>query len=229
MLNMEKGLVLNMKTLIKKMNLKLLLVILGLVIYQVFIFFLTKPFIQDPYVLESPLDNYIPFVPQFVGIYIFWYTMLFWVPYYIYTKNKDSFYKYTMTFVITTFIAGIIFVSFPNTVIRANELGDDLSNKLVAVIYALDNPGINCLPSIHCLYSFLFIFAIFDTKSNSPIWMKILITILSILVVLSTLFIKQHVIYDAIAAFAIGIIVWIITDKLKLYRCFDKINKNYYK
>lgn len=215
-----------MKTLIKKINLKLILVILGIIIFEAFIFFLTKPFIQNPYVLGSNLDNKIPFVSQFVWIYVFWYTMLFWVPYYIFIKSKDSFYKYATTFIITTLIAGIIFVSFPNTVVRANITENNLSSQLVKIIYALDNPGINCLPSIHCLYSFLFIFAILDTKFNSPKWMKILVTTLSILVVLSTLFIKQHVLYDAIAALSIGIIIWVIVDKFKLYTYLNLLDKN---
>lgn len=214
-----------MKQLIKQINLKLILVILGLVIYEAFIFFLTKPFIQNPYVLGNDLDTKIPFVSHFVWIYVFWYTMLFWVPYYIFCKNKESFYKYCLTFVISTLIAGIIFVSFPNTVVRANIVDNNLSSSIVKIIYALDDPGINCLPSIHCLYSFLFIFAIMDTKSNSPKWMKILVITLSILVVLSTLFIKQHVLYDAIAAFGIGIIVWVIIDKFKLYRYVTSLDK----
>lgn len=222
---MVKGLVQNMKALIKKANLKLFLVILGLVIFEAFIFFLTKPFIRNPYILGSMLDNKIPFVSQFVWIYVFWYTMLLWVPYYIFTKNKDSFYKYTVTFVITTLIAGVIFVSFPNTVVRANIIDNNLSSQVVKIIYALDSPGINCLPSIHCLYSFLFIFGVLDTKSNSPKWMKILVSTLSILVVLSTLFIKQHVIYDAIAAFVIGFIIWIIVDKCKLYIKINLLDK----
>ncbi len=214
-----------MKTLIKKVNLKLILVILGLVIFEAFIFFLTKPFIQDPFILGSSLDNKIPFISQFVWIYVFWYTMLIWVPYYIFNKNKDSFYKYAVTFVITTLIAGVIFVSFPNTVIRANVSDTNLSSQVVKLIYALDDPGINCLPSIHCLYSFLFIFAILDTKSSSSKWMKILVTTLSMLVVFSTLFIKQHVIYDAIAAFAIGIVTWIIIDKCQLYKKINLLDK----
>ena len=223
---MEKGLVQSMKKAIKNINLKILLIILGLVIYEAFIFFLTKPFINNPYVLGSVLDGKIPFIPQFVWIYVFWYTMLFWIPYYIFCKNKDSFYKYCITFIITTLIAGIIFVAFPNTVVRANISSDNWSSQVVKVIYALDDPGINCLPSIHCLYSFLFIFAVMDTKSHSPKWMKIIITILSILVVLSTLFIKQHVVYDAIAAFVIGFTVWIITGKYKLHKYIYFLNKH---
>jgi len=212
-----------MKTILKKIDFKILLITIALAIFEAVIFFFTKPFIQNPYVLGSSLDSKIPFVQHFIWIYVFWYSMLIAVPYYIAKKNISSYYKYVITFIITTLIAGIIFVAFPNCVIRADVQGTDIASKLVKIIYSLDDPGINCLPSIHCLYSFLFIFAIFDTKDKSPIWMKITITILSILVVLSTLFIKQHVIYDAIAAFVIGIITWFVVDKLKLYNRLNKI------
>ena len=219
---MEKGLVQSMKAILKKVDFKVLAITIGLIIFEAVIFFLTKPFIHNPYVLGSNLDNNIPFIQHFIWIYVFWYFMLLAVPYYIAKKNIASFYKYVATFVITTLIAGIIFVSFPNTVIRANVTGTDIASSLVKLIYALDDPGINCLPSIHCLYSFLFIFAVMDTKSKTPIYMKIIIFVLSILVVLSTLFIKQHVVYDAIAAFAIGISIWFIVHKLKLYNIFNK-------
>lgn len=222
---MVKGLVESMRDKFKLCDLKLIIGIIGLIIFEAFIFFLTKPFIQNPFVLGSSLDNMIPFVPEFIWIYVFWYIMLLIVPYYIAKKNNDSFFKYAATFIISTTIAGIIFVAFPNTVIRANIQENDLSSKLVKVIYMLDDPGINCLPSIHCLFSYLFIFSIFDTKDKTPIYAKIIITILSILVVLSTLFIKQHVVYDAIVAFVIASIIWIIVDKFKVYNFLKRIFK----
>lgn len=212
-----------MKTLSKKIDYKLLLVIIGLIIYECIIFIIPQAFVQNPFVLSSSLDSNIPFVPHFVWIYVFWYFMLVAVPYYIAKKNISSFYKYTSTFIITTLISGIIFVIFPNTVIRADITSTDLTSNVVKIIYLVDSRALNCLPSIHCLYSFLFIFAILDTKESSPIWMKIIVSILSILVVLSTLFIKQHIIYDALAAFVIGIIVWIIIDKSKLYKFLEKL------
>lgn len=212
-----------MKNLIKNIDLKLLFAILGLVIYEAVIFFLTKPFIQNPYIIGCNLDNMLPFIPHFVWIYIAWYVMLVIVPYYIYLKNKSSFFKYMTTFIITTIIAGIIFVAFPNTVIRATINSTDIASSLVKIIYTLDSPGINCFPSIHCLYSFLFIFAIFDTKENSYFLSKVIISLLSILVVLSTLFIKQHVIYDALISLAIGCVFWIIVDVFKLYSYTEKI------
>lgn len=226
---MVKGLVLNMKKIVKKIDFKTLLIIIGLVFFEAIIFFLTKPFIQNPYVLGSSIDNKIPFISHFIWIYVFWYFMLIAVPYYIAKKDISSFYKYVITFVITTLIAGIIFVVFPNTVIRANIESQDISSKLVKLIYSLDDPGINCLPSIHCLYSFLFIFAILNTKNKSSLISKILVIILSILVVLSTLFIKQHVIYDALAALIICTTTWYVVSVLKLHQLLlkrDNINDN---
>lgn len=212
-----------MNNIIKKINFKVILASILLVAFQSVIFFLTKPFIKEPYVLGSALDNAIPYVSHFIWIYVFWYFMLFAVPYYIYMKNKVSLYKYITTYLITTIIAGIIFISFPNTVIRAEITGTDIANKLVSFIYKMDTPAINCLPSIHCLFSYLFILAVFDAKKDTSISMKIIITILSILVVLSTLFIKQHVVYDALSSLVLAITVWIIVDKTKIYNIFKKL------
>lgn len=214
-----------MNKIMKKINLKVILISIFLVAFQSIFFFLTKPFIKDPYILGSSLDNAIPYVPGFIWIYVFWYFMLFAVPYYIASKNETSLYKYVITYIITIIISGIIFVAFPNSVIRANITETDISNKLVALIYKLDTPAINCLPSIHCLFSYLFILGVFDCKKNASNIMKFVITTLSILVVLSTLFVKQHVVYDAIASLILAIVFWIIVDKFKLYNICHKLFK----
>lgn len=214
-----------MNKIIKKINFKVILLSIFLVAFQSLIFFFTKPFVTDPYILGSALDNAIPYVPHFIWIYVFWYFMLFAVPYYIAQKNTTSLYKYTATYIITVIISGIIFISFPNSVIRAEITGTDIPNRLVSFIYNMDTPAINCLPSIHCLLSYLFILAVFDAKKDTSALMKTIITILSILVVLSTLFIKQHVVYDAVASLVLAIIVWIIVDKTKIYNVCDKILK----
>ena len=214
-----------MKAIIKKIDFKLLIIITSLLLFEAIVFFLTKPFIQQPYILGSFIDNLIPFIPYFVWIYVFWYFMLIFVPYYIAQKNISSFYKYAVSFIITTIISGGIFVIFPNGVIRADVQGIDISSRIVKIIYLLDTPAINCLPSVHCLFSYLFIFAIFDTKEHSPIAIKVIITILSILVVLSTLFIKQHVIFDAIASLIIASATWFLINMFKKYNILQHLVK----
>lgn len=212
-----------MKKIIKFSDIKIILISIALVAFQSIIFFLTKPFIHAPYVLNSKLDMAIPFISHFIWIYVFWYFMLFAVPFYIAKNNKNSFYKYIATYIITTIIAGLIFVVFPNCVIRPDVQNTNIACRLVNIIYTLDTPSINCLPSIHCLFSYLFILSVFDIKKDTSIHMKVIITTLSLLVVLSTLFIKQHVVYDAIASLILAIVVWIIVDKIKIYSIFNKL------
>ncbi len=212
-----------MNKVLNKINFKVILICVLLVVFQCVIFFVSKLFVVNPYTLGSPLDKAIPYIPHFIWIYVFWYFMLFAVPYYIASHSPKSLYKYIATFIITTIIAGIIFILFPNTVIRATITQNDIANRLVALIYSLDTPPINCLPSIHCLYSYLFILAVFDAKNETSTIMKVVITILSILVVLSTLFIKQHVIYDALASLLLAVSIWIIVSKTKIHSIVKRI------
>ena len=210
-----------MKKLLSKINYKVIGIIAGVTIFECMIFFLTKFFLRTPHLVGSSFDDRIPFLPGFIYIYILWYFSLIVIPYYVYIKDKSSFFKYVVAIIISLVMCGIIYVIYPNSITRAEVTGTDLSSKLVKLIYFLDTP-VNCLPSIHCLYAYMFIFAIFDTKNESKLYIKIIITIFSIAVVFSTLFVKQHVIYDALAALIISIISWIIADQLKLYKLFSK-------
>lgn len=213
-----------MKKLVKKINFKIVGLLISLIIFEGLIFFISKLFISTPHLIGSILDEKTPFIPQFIYIYFAWYISLVVIPYYIYTISKDSFNKYIVVYIITTLICGFIFIAYPNTITRANITDGGLTNNLIKFIYFMDTP-VNCMPSIHCLYSFLYIYAIIDTRKKSPTYIKIATIVFSILVVLSTLFIKQHIIYDAIASFIISIIVWIIVDKFKIYEHVNKIIK----
>lgn len=217
---MVKGLVRNMKT--KRIDVKLFLTILILIIFESLLFFLTKPFIHSPNILNTKLDNAMPYISYFVYPYILWYIMLMVVPYFTYTKSKESFYKYATTYIISTIISALIFVVFPNGVIRPEIVDTSFSSKLVKILYTLDTPSINCLPSIHCLYAFLFLLSAIDTKDKTTVFYKIIIFVLTIFIVLATMFIKQHVLLDAIVAFAISLLTWIIVDRFKLYEFFKK-------
>lgn len=210
----------------KKINTKLFFLVLALIAFESVLFFCTKPFVTNPYILNTTLDNAMPYISYFVYPYILWYVMLMFVPYFTYTKHKDSFYKYVVAFIIATTISAIIFVVFPNGVIRPEITDNTFTSKLVKILYMLDTPAINCMPSIHCLYAYLFFFSTLDTKENTPKWYKAIILILAILIVLATMFIKQHVLIDAITSLILAIIVWYVTNKFKLYEFVKgKLNK----
>lgn len=198
-----------------KRKIKIICILIILILYQSSTYFLTKLIQASPFLLSSILDDKIPYIPQFVFFYIIWYPMLFAVPLIIYIKGQDTFYKYITSYIISVLICGVIFILFPTTVNRVDINSTDISNTIVKLLYSLDEPAVNCLPSIHCLIAFLFIFG--TSKIKISYIYKITIYILSILIILSTFLIKQHVIYDAVAALVIAAIVWTIISKRKIH------------
>ena len=182
-----------------------------LTLSQVVIYFITKLFLNNEFVLNNLLDDQIPFVPYFIYFYISWYILLFLVPIIYMKYDKKALKKYTYTNFISVLVCGIIFIIFPTTINRPNIEVTSITTWLVNTIYYFDTPAVNCLPSIHSLICFIFILC--NIKANIKTSYKCIIDILSVLIILSTLFIKQHVIYDVLSAFIVSSITYIIVTK----------------
>ena len=200
----------------KKINInyKLALLIIASIIIQCSFYSFGKLFTENAYLIGSSFDTKTPFISFFVYFYFIWYFMLFLVPYIMATYDKRAYTKYTLSCVISCFIAGIIFIIYPTKIVR--YVGDltGLSGYLVSFIYSMDDATC-CLPSLHVLLATLFTIGSFNSKC--PKYVKITTLILSLLITLSTLFIKQHVLVDAISAVIIAIIVYFIVCKTHIY------------
>lgn len=182
-----------------------------LTLSQVVIYFITKLFLNNEFVLNNLLDDQIPFVPYFIYFYISWYILLFLVPIIYMKYDKKALKKYTYTNFISVLVCGIIFIIFPTTINRPNIEVTSITTWIVNTIYYFDTPAVNCLPSIHSLICCIFILC--NSKANIKTSYKCIIDILSVLIILSTLFIKQHVIYDVLSAFIVSSITYIIVTK----------------
>ena len=200
-----------------KKNYKVFLLIVVLIIYQSFLYLVSKLTPLDVTVLGNCLDNKIPFISIYIYFYISWYVMLIIVPYLIYEYDEDAFYKYVMsTFFIIT-VTSLIYIFFPTTIIRRPIIVNNLTTFLIDLIYRLDTPVMNCFPSMHCAISFLYIFIIFDSKVF-PKKKKYFVYIWSLFVIASTLFINQHVIVDVISAFILSLFIYTITCRSGLWK-----------
>lgn len=206
---------------VKNIKIKTVIIIIATIVFQSLIYFITKIYQGKPYLLQSSLDDAIPFISWFIYFYILWYIMLFFVPLIIYVKSKDVFYKYMAMYLISVVICGIVFLLFPTTINRYEVIGGDFTSKLVRLIYKMDIPPVNCLPSIHCLVAMLFMYGI--AKVNVKNEVKALVWVISICIIISTLFVKQHVVYDVIASFIVVCLTLLITKKVPLWQKLKKI------
>lgn len=192
------------------------IIILGLIVFETLFFEGARIFGSNPTCLTSSLDDKIPFLTVFIYPYISWYIMLALIPMIMYMAKPQNMYKYTATCIISVLIAFVIFALFPTTVNRPEVTGTDITSCITHLIFNMDTPPLCCLPSMHCALCFMFILYTMDIKEIKPS-IKLVITLWSIVIMMSTLYIKQHVIYDVILALPLVILSHIICVKFKLY------------
>lgn len=213
-----------MKKLLEKIEIKPIITTISLVCIQSILYFISKLLQGDLNLVGNVIDTKIPFVPAFFIPYCIWYLMIFIIPYYLYCKDKDKFIKYTMAYILCSMIGNIVFISYPSTVARPTVTGTDIFSLIAKFIYWIDTPT-NCFPSLHCAISMLFILYICESK-NTNIITKISVCIISILIMLSTLFTKQHVIVDFISGDILALIVYLIVKQSKKLPNYIKTKLN---
>lgn len=202
-----------MKKLLKKLELKPLLISVGLVIFQSIFFFTAKLLQGEPHLIGNTFDHNTPFISFFILFYVSWYLLLFIVPYYLYKKDKPTLYKYIAAYSICAVTAAIIFVIYPTTLERGT-LGKGVFDFITSIIYWVDTPAINCLPSLHCAISMLFILVSLVSKKVTNKF-RIPVITLSILIMISTLLVKQHVLIDLITGDILMLVIFIIVNYSK--------------
>ena len=144
--------------------------------------------------IESNLDLRLPFLPQFLIIYFGCY--IFWAANYILAARQDreEVYRFFTADFISRCVCLVIFLAYPTTNPRPVIEGSGFWDLLAGWLYSIDAAD-NLFPSIHCLVSW-FCFLAVKGQKKIPIWYKAVSFILAVLVFLSTLFTKQHVIVD---------------------------------
>lgn len=214
-----------MKKFLKKLEIKPILFSIGLIGFQSLSFLFVKLFQGKTHLLNSSIDDKIQFLSIFILIYCLWYVLIFITPYYYYKRDKRVFYKYVTSYIISIIISSIVFVIYPTEVIRPTLENNNLFNIMTNIIYWVDNPAINCLPSMHCAISMLFILSAFDSKKTTVSY-RLFISLSSIGIMLSTLFVKQHVMIDLITGNIMMTIIYLIVSyNPKLLNKVEKILK----
>ncbi len=179
-------------------------------IYMPWFVFLEKRTGVHYFFIHSPLDDYIPFIEYFIVPYLLWFVFIAVTAGYFFFTDKWGFYRMA-AFLITgmTFFL-LLCTIFPNGLhLRPTEFArDNIFVDLVKYVYAKDTPT-NVLPSIHVFNSIGACIAIGHSdalKKHKKI--QYASYLLALLIVLSTVFLKQHSVTDVIAAFALACIVY---------------------
>lgn len=168
-------------------------------------FILTEKLIVPVYDMYIPLDDLIPFCELFVIPYVLWYACLAFVSLYTLFFDVPAFKKlYTFLFVSSLFTFAI-YIMFPNMQsLRPTEFARD--NFLVDImknLYAADT-NTNVCPSLHVVFSMGLLFAMWNTPHFSTAAWRIANAAFTVLICMSTVFLKQHSVVDIFAGLGLS-------------------------
>lgn len=166
-----------------------------------------------PYhIIECPLDRMIPFCEYFVIFYYAWFLYVFLTfMYFLIADKNDREFNHFMMYLgagMTVFL--IVSWIWPNGLDLRPEVlpRDNIFCRLVAFIYSKDTPT-NVFPSIHVFNSVSCWLAI---RNSDPVRGRKRVTvpifILTVMIVLSTAFLKQHSVYDIAGGIAMSAVFY---------------------
>lgn len=161
-------------------------------------------------IIHSPLDDYIPFVEYFVVPYLLWFAFIAITMLYFFFTDKYGFYRLCAFLIAGMTLFLIICTFFPNGQdLRPGTFAhENIFTDMVKIIYETDTPT-NVLPSLHVFNSLGAAIAIAHSpnlRKNHAVQYGAYI--LTVLIILSTVFLKQHSITDVFAAFAMALLIY---------------------
>lgn len=190
------------------------LIIYG-IIYLTWFIYLEQKVTKNYRVIHVALDDYIPFCEGFVIPYFLWFLYVSATVAYFFFKDKDDYYR-TCIFLFTGMtIFLIISTLFPNGHhLRPQVMPrDNIFTWMVSCLYSTDTPT-NLWPSIHVYNSLGAHFAIVKSNKlceNRPV--RAISLLLCISIILSTMFIKQHSVFDVVTAFIMAALMYGVVYK----------------
>lgn len=154
--------------------------------------------------LTTFIDRLIPLIPAFVWPYQLCYVTPFLLL--VLIRDWHRFNRALLGLMLASLSAFLVYLTFPIAFPRP-ELGSTLSEWMLALEYRFDfQPGANKLPSLHVATVWIVYLACRRQRLNRH--GDALLFVLAMLISVSTLFVKQHLVADVVAGVVWGIAAW---------------------
>jgi membrane-associated phospholipid phosphatase len=150
------------------------------------------------------LDHMIPVSPNFIWFYEFCYFFPFLLLFVV--KDFHRMNIVLISAILANLSAFVVYFAFPIAFPRP-ELGQSIAEQIMALEYRADfYPGANNLPSMHVTFAWLVYFGS-RYQGLGKIGLGVVLFI-TIMITVSTLFVKQHMVLDVIAGILWAFLSW---------------------
>lgn len=199
------------------------------VFYLVSFYWLEQRDINQFHLIHTPLDDVIPFLPIFIIPYLLWFGYIAAVVAYfaLFNKNVKEYWQLMATLGVGMTVFLIISWLYPNMQQLRPVLDgtNGFWTGLVANLYAVDT-NTNIFPSIHVFNSIAVCIAIFECKTlKNHKGIKTGCFVLSVLIVLSVMFLKQHSLVDVICAMLLNGLCYILFNTSFLLKRYMRLKE----
>jgi len=177
-------------------------------LYGLVFYFAEQAFRPERFhVMHCRLDDLIPFCEWFLIPYLFWFVYLIGIHVYTFFWDRAAF-RNLMRFIILSYTAGlVIFFLYPNCQLLRPSVfpRDNLLTQMMAAFYRFDTHT-NVFPSLHVVGSMAVWYAARETKLFLSRGWRIFFHLSTLLISLSTVFLKQHSVLDVAGGFIVSVL-----------------------
>lgn len=152
-------------------------------------------------VFSLPLDEKIPLVPTFVVPYLSFFLFLPWTLFSLMITKSRLYRETCYSLMIASFVSYAVYMLCHTTIIRPHVVGCGIAGRLVAFLYLID-PPFSCFPSLHSSLSTIAVLYWFRSGSRA----RYVVLTWGVLIILSTVMVKQHHILDALGGIVLGLL-----------------------
>lgn len=176
-------------------------------LFYLFAFFALEQLPVRLTIIHCSFDEKIPFCEYFIIPYVLWFfyvggTVLY---FYLFQESSEEYGRLIGT--LATGMTMFVIISFvwPNRhMLRPNLTGDSVFIEAVRLLYRIDTPT-NIFPSIHVFNTMACYLAIRKhERCREKKWLMFSVGILSLSIILSTMFLKQHTVIDVVGALVLN-------------------------
>ncbi len=172
------------------------------------------------HVVHMALDDYIPFCEYFVVPYMLWFAFVAWGVLYFFFKDKEEYFRLCATLFSGMTIFLVVSTIYPNGhYLRPEAFARD--NVFVDIVKALyqSDTATNLFPSIHVYNSLAICAAVWHYGGFKHKWaMRCGSAVLTVSIILSTMFLKQHSVFDVITGIALAVAICTLVYSAESFR-----------
>jgi membrane-associated phospholipid phosphatase len=156
------------------------------------------------------IDKIMPLVPFFVIFYLIGFVFSV-VPLFI-THEKKEFYWLAVNYFLILTVSFVMFILIPIEFKKDFALGTGFFSRLIELVQVVDS-DFNNFPSLHVSLNLFTVLFVKDKNPKLGLWLLPV----PILIILSTMFVKQHLFIDVIGGIVIAALFYYIFKRYRTH------------